>query len=396
MLWNWDVDRTLYPDWEALLTEFRSQGVRVLTYFNPFLADPEGWPGTRRNLYAEAKAQGFLVQRSNGSVYPVGNGGFQAGLMDLTSPGARTLLKDIMKRQLSLGVSGWMADFGEALPYDARLASGVPASTFHNQYPLQWAKLNREALQEAGLEDDAIFFSRSGNARSPAYSKAFWIGDQNTTWDDKDGIKTVIPALLSGGMSGYSLNHMDVGGWLSLTIPLVHFTRSKELMQRWLELGAFGALYRLHHTNRPSQNWQWDSDQETLELFARMSRLYAALGPYRMELMNDARDKGWPLLRHLWLHFPDDPEVLGLERQMMFGSELLVAPALESRKATVRVYLPAGDWVLSWDGASYGSPMAGRWVTVPAPLGQPPIFYRRGSLQGEALVTRLRNEGLLR
>ena len=395
MLWNWDVDRTLYPDWEQLIRELSAEGVRVLAYFNPFLADPAGWPGERRSLYGEAKDRGLLVKKADGSIYAVGNGGFEAGLVDLTNSAARTFLKDVMKKQLALGVSGWMADFGEALPYDAKLSSGVPASQFHNEFTYEWARLNREAMKEAGRDADGLFFNRSGNARSPGQTRAFWIGDQNTTWDDKDGIKTVIPALMAGGMSGYTINHMDVGGWLSLTIPFVGFTRNKELEQRWLELGAFGALYRLHHTNKPNDNWQWDSDAETLQLFARMTRLFAALAPYRAELMSESASRGWPLVRHPLLHHADDPNVIGLERQMMIGSELMAAPVLDPGKTTVDVYLPAGEWTSVWSNVVYGDARKGGYVKVPAPIGEPPILAKRGSKQGEALVQRLRAEGLI-
>jgi alpha-glucosidase len=393
MLWNWDVDRDLYPDWEQLVPEVNAQGVRVIIYFNPFLADPSGW-SARRNLYAEAVQQKLLVTRADGSVYPVGNGGFSAGMVDLTNPDARTFLKDVMKAQLALGVSGWMADFGEALPYDATLFSGDDPRSFHNEYPYEWARLNREAIREAGREGDAIFFSRSGNARSPEQSMAFWIGDQNVTWDANDGIKTVIPALLSGGLSGYALDHIDTGGWLSVTYPIVGFTRSKELEQRWLELGAFGALYRLHHTNKPYDNWQYDSDAETLALFARMTRLFAALAPLRAKAMVEAANDGVPLLRHTWLNAPDDPVVLGLNEQFMIGPDILVAPVVDRGKTTVDAYLPAGQWVLAWTDASYGQAGAGQWVTLPAPIGQPPILVRRGSTDGATLLARLRDEGL--
>lgn len=200
---------------------------------------------------------------------------------------------------------------------------------------------------------------------------------------------------MAGGMSGYAINHMDVGGWLSLTMPFVGFTRSKELEQRWLELGAFGALYRLHHTNKPYNNWQWDSDDETLRLFARMTRLFAALAPYRTELMAESASRGWPLVRHPLLHNSGDPNVLGLERQMMIGSELMAAPVVDSGRTSVELYLPAGEWLSVWSGRVYGNTQRGERVTVPAPIGQPPILYKRGSAQGEALVARLRAEGLL-
>ncbi len=393
MLWNWSPDPLLYPDWSQLVKEIHARGVRVMIYFNPFLADPAGWPGQRTNLYARAKAAGLLVTKVDGSIYPVGNGGFEAGLVDLSNPAAHKFIKKVMREQLALGVSGWMADFGEALPYDAHLHSG-DARTFHNQYPYEWAKLNREALQESGREGDALFFNRSGNARSPSQTMAFWIGDQNTTWDAHDGIKTVVPGLLSGGLSGYQLEHIDTGGWLSLALPAVGFARSKELEQRWLELGAFTALYRLHHTNRPDKNWQYDSDKETLALFARMTRLFAALGPYRNAVMEEGGKTGAPLIRHLLLHYGDDAAALQQNQEFLIGSDVLVAPVVDKGQTKVTVYLPAGKWVHAWSGKAYGRNGAGMNVTVDAPIGTPAFFLRSGS-DGEKLVkSGLQKEGL--
>jgi alpha-glucosidase len=395
MLWNWEVDRGLYPDWEQLVPSLAAEGVRVVIYLNPFLADAAGWQPARRNLYAEAKAQGLLVKKADGSVYAVGNGGFEAGMVDLTNPAARDFLADVMKAQLAVGVSGWMADFGEALPWDAQLASGVDARLYHNAYPYEWARLNRETIAAAGRESEVFFFNRSGNVRSPQQTRAFWLGDQNTTWDANDGMRTVLPGLLSGGLSGYTIDHADIGGWLSVTIPFIGFKRTKELQQRWLELGAFGALFRLHPTNKPDDNWQYDSDPETLRLFARMTRLFAALAPLRAGLMDEAASKGWPLVRHPFLHAGDDPRAWELTQQFNLGPDVMVAPVVDKGKTTVAAYLPAGEWVLVWNGSVYGSPSAGSSVTLPAPIGQPPLLVRKGSASGAALVDRMRAEGLL-
>ena len=390
MFWNWEVDQDAYPDFDRLVQEFHGAGLRVLIYFNPFLTDASEKPKAQRNLYQEAKAQGLLVTQADGSPYPVGNGGFDAGLIDLTQAAGRDLIRKVMVGMLQRGVDGWMADFGEALPYDAQVGSGADPRVLHNLWPTLWSTLSAEAIAEAGRSGDALYFSRSGNLHSPTKTMAFWIGDQNTTWDDNDGIKTVIPALVSGGLSGFAIDHMDTGGWLSIGLPLVGFSRSKELEQRWLELGAFGALFRLHHTNRPDANWQYNSDPETLALFARMSRLYAALAPYRAELMAAAQATGLPLIRHPLLHYPADPEVASLKDQFMLGSDFMVAPVLNPGADSVRVYLPKGRWIHLWSGTAYGSDSLGQWVKVAAPIGQPAVFYPEGRQAGTDLVRRLR------
>jgi alpha-glucosidase len=107
------------------------------------------------------------------------------------------------------------------------------------------------------------------------------------------------------------------------------------------------------------------------------------------------------MVRHLFLHYASDPEAWTADDQFLLGSEILVAPILN--KCWTRpfcsykksVYLPAGQWVHLWNGKVYGSASSGTTVTVPAPIGNPAVFYRNGSVVGETLVKNLRAERLL-
>ena len=122
-----------------------------MPYINPFLVDvAERDRDCERNLYREAEAQGFLVRRPDGFVYEVQNTSFSAAMVDFSTPERAWLKRIIAERVIGVGVSGWMADFGEALPFDATLHSGIDAAIAHNEYPEAWARLNREAIA-AGL-----------------------------------------------------------------------------------------------------------------------------------------------------------------------------------------------------------------------------------------------------
>jgi len=255
--------------------------------------------------------------------------------------------------------------------------------------------VNREAIREASREDDVVFFNRSGYTRSPEYSTLFWLGDQLVDWDEHDGIKSAVTGLLSSGLSGYSLQHSDIGGYTAIDHPLLKYHRSKELLMRWAELAAFTTVYRTHEGNRPEVNHQVYSDEETLRHFSRFAGVYAAWKPYRMELVEEASKTGLPVVRHPLIHYPEDPEVYGLEYQYMVGSEFMVAPVLDPDERSVEVYLPAGRWVHLWSGENYGSSEAGVRVTVKAPIGEPAVFYRKGSIAGGDLREELSAEGLL-
>ena len=377
--WNWELDRDRYPKWDELNAELRSKNIRVMTYVNPFFADVASLKSNlRRNLFAEAEKNGYLVKKADGEPYLILNTDFHAGLLDLTNPAARRWMKDVIKDEvLSRGASGYMADFGEALPFDAKLSSGEPASSFHNRYPEQWAALNREVADEwkkSHANEDVVFFVRSGFTQSPGEARLFWLGDQLVSWDEYDGIKTAVTGLLSSGLSGFSINHSDIGGYTTITHPLRNYHRSKELFMRWTEMAAFQAVFRTHEGNRPDVNHQFHSDNETLLHFSRFARIYAALFSYRRTLFAEAEQHGWPVVRPLWFHYYDDPAVYGIRYEsFLLGRDILVAPVLDKGVTELSVYLPAGQWMHLWTEKAFEG---NRTYSVQAPIGQPAIFIR--------------------
>ncbi len=390
--WNWELDQARYPGWDGLVTDLNADDIRVMTYVSPFIADVSEKPDVERLLFQEAAELGYLVQNSAGEPYLVTNTDFDAALVDLTNPDAREWYKQVIIEQvIGVGAGGFMADFGEALPYDARLYAGTGAE-LHNQYPVMWAELVREAIEESG-QDDLVAFHRSGFTESPRYATLFWLGDQLVSWDQHDGIKSAVTGLLSGGMSGYSYNHSDIGGYTTITNPIADYHRSEELLIRWMELNAFAVVYRTHEGNQPDNNVQFYSNETTLDAFARNAAIYMAWAFYREELVAEAAATGLPVVRHPFIHYPDDPQVYGLRyEQFLVGDQLLVAPVLDPETDTVAAYLPAGEWVHVWSGEVYSG---GVTVTVDAPPGQPAVFYPVGSDVGETFEENLRSAGLL-
>lgn len=380
--WNWELDRERYPDWDRLVDGLDRDGARVMTYVSPLLADPAEKKNVRRNLFLEAEQNGYLVKDRDGEPYMGKITDFSAAHVDLSNPAARDWIKGIIKENVvGSGASGWMSDFAEGLPYDAVLSSGADPRSYHNRYAEEWAKVNCEAVRELGREDDLVFFNRSGFTRSPGQSSLFWLGDQMVTWDRHDGIKTAVTGMLTSGLSGYSLNHSDVGGYTAIDSFPIRYHRSKELLQRWTELAAFTPVFRTHEGNQPELNHQIYTDKESLRHFSRLAKVYAAWKPYRKELMREASETGLPVVRHPFIHYPKDPEVYELEGQFMVGPEFMVVPVLDAGDEWVEVYLPAGRWVHLWSGEVYGSD-EGINTIVEAPIGEPAVFYKEGSEAG--------------
>jgi sulfoquinovosidase len=99
-------------------------------------------------------------------------------MVDFTNPDAWNWMKSIIKDNLvSEGkAGGWMHDFGEYLPFDAQLFSGVDPILYHNQYPADWAAVVKEALDEVGT-DEILYFMRAGTGTSPKNTRLYWMGD---------------------------------------------------------------------------------------------------------------------------------------------------------------------------------------------------------------------------
>ena len=395
--WNWQLDENYYPQWRQLVSDLESSGARMMIYINPFLTTTEG----HNSLFKEADANGYLVKKADGTPYLIKNTDFFAALIDLANPQTRTWIKGVIKNELigKAGASGWMADFGEALPFDGKLAGDAAPDVWHNRFSEEWAKVHREAIEEAGRGDDIVFFNRSGFTQSPKFSTLFWLGDQTETWDQYDGIKTAVVGLLSGGVSGFSLLHSDTGGYVTLSvhaggrkIPVIR--RSDELFQRWMELNAFTAVFRTHEGLDPTIGAQIDSSPANLAHLTRFAKVYKGLATYRKRLVADAAARGYPVVRHPFLHYPDDPNTLSLRYQFLLGPDLMVAPVLDPGMDTVEVYFPLGsEWTDLWTGADTGT--AGSFRRMPAPLSKPAVFLRKGASSAEEIRTGLQNAGAL-
>lgn len=379
--WTWQLDKTRYPDWPALVHDLSVRGIAVTTYVNPWLVDaaPKGDP-TIRNLWSEARSAGYLVRDQAGGPYMVDQGGFSASLVDLTSSRARSWFADVIAREvLANGVAGFMADFGEGLPFDAKLSSGNPL-LLHNEWPRLWAETIREGCQRAG-RSDCVTWMRAGALGQGADVPMFWEGDQLVDFGAEDGMASTLLGKFSAGVSGWPLVHSDVGGYTSVNAVVRNYTRSAELLERWAELEAFGVMMRTHEGNRPAANAQVYDSPTSAAAFARMTRVYAALAPYRQALLRESARTGVPAVRHGWLAAPHTAAAK-VDTQFFLGSSVLVAPVLESGADAVEVTLPPGRWKQLFTGEELDG---GRTIEVSAPVGTPAAFGRVGDPWTERL-----------
>lgn len=367
--WDWKWNEEMYPNLPEKMKEYREKGIRFLGYINPYLVN-DG------SLYKEGKEKGYFATALDGSDYLVDFGEFYCGVVDFTNPEAYDWFKEIIKKNMiEFGLSGWMADFGEYLPTDLKLFSGASPMIEHNHWPALWAKCNYDALVDTNTLGEVVYFMRSGATGSQKYCPLMWAGDQSVDFTIHDGLASVMAGALSVGMSGCGLHHSDIGGYTSIYDNL----RTKELFERWTEMATFTPVMRTHEGNRPDTNFQYYDDANTMEMFARMTDIHVDLKQYIKDAVHENALYGTPVQRPLFMHYENDKNTYDIQTEYLFGRDLLVAPVYLEGVHERDVYLPDDAWVHLFTGQTY----TGGTFSIEAPIGYPPVFYRKSSRYAE-------------
>lgn len=380
--WRWYPDETLYPDFKNWASELSQRGIALLGYANPFLSADQTNP-----LYCEAVQNGYLVKNQDGFDYISSfftGPEYTFACVDLTNPQAFDWLKQRMKEgMVENGLSGWMADYGEYIPLTSKVHS-ENAVAAHCSLPYLWAKLNSELIDETDNRGKLLVFHRSAGAFSNRFATAYWAGDQNPTLDIYDGLASSITALVTSGISGMSINHTDIGGFTTIMTPIYKLTRKKEVMFRWLEYAAFTPVFRTHDGNYSNKlNYQFYYDDEGYAFFAKTARLHNALKWYFKQLEAQAVQKGYPVVRALWLHYPTDEICQTIQYQFLLGSDILVSPVYKMGATQVKAYLPKDEWICPYTGKEF---KGGTYEMLPAPIGKPAVLVRKNAPYAKELL----------
>lgn len=358
---DWRVDRDLYPDFEQVANDLRAQGFAFHTYHNTFIDDSA-------DVHAEAVANGYTIKDANGAPFMFTGVKFNPStLLDLTNPAAVAWAKNVMTEAVALGSDGWMADFAEWLPADAKLASGEDAWLVHNRYPVDWARMNKEMFStQLPNRPPPIYFMRAAWLHSQPEVQVIWAGDQQTDFSEGDGYPSVIPMGLGLGITGFPYFGHDVGGYMSQGTV----STSEELFYRWTTLGALSPVMRTHHGRNVTTNVQWEHNDGTIAHFRRWTRFHMQLIPYLMGL-----DDGLPLFRMIAIDYPDEDWAWTTIDEYLLGDRILVAPIVVEGATSRTVKLPAGQWVPLFGGA----PVEGEIVAI-ADRAEIPAYVKAGSL----------------
>ena len=301
---------------QQMLKDLRSQGFHVclwqLPYFTP-----------KNRYFSELIEKDMYVKNGNGELP------YEDVVLDFSNPETVKWYQDKLAGLLNIGVSAIKVDFGEAAPLNGIYASGKSGWYEHNLYPVRYDMAVSEITKK--LHNENIMWARAAWAGSQRYP-LHWGGDAATT---NTGLLGTLRAGLSFGLSGFSFWSHDMGGFVKAT--------PEDLYCRWIPFGFLTSHTRAHGAP-PTEPWLYDS-KRVQDVFRKSAEMKYRLMPYVYAQAKECTEKGLPMLRAWFVEFPDDPGAWKVDDEYLFGSQILVAPLLESGMTGRTVYLPEGKWI---------------------------------------------------
>lgn len=379
---DWKFDPAYWPDPKAMIEELKSMGIQLMVSIWPTVE-------TDSENYEEMLENGYLIRCDRGVDTSFIFLDKNTLPFDATNPEARGYVwAKVKEHYYDAGVRLFWLD--EAEPeyniYDFdnyRYYSGTCLQT-GNIYPSCYSQAFYDGMKAAG-QTNIVNLVRCAWAGSQKYGALVWSGDIPSTFGS---MKNQLAAGLNMGIAGIPWWTTDIGGFYGGDPTNPEF---QELFIRWFQWGAFCPVMRLHGDREPRQpqygttggyfcasgadNEVWSYGPEAFEICKKYLRLREEMRDYTRKLMEEAHTKGLPLMRAMFVEFPDDPVCWELEEQYMYGDKYLVAPILNLGQRARKVYLPSGcDWRLSDGSQQIFS--GGQWTEVRAPLDTMPVFER--------------------
>ncbi|MGA2193877.1 MAG: TIM-barrel domain-containing protein [Bryobacteraceae bacterium] len=312
---DYQFSTTRFKDPVKMIADLKRDGFHIslwqLPYFVPL-----------NSLFPEIVAEGLAVKDGKGNLP------FEDAVLDFTNPATVRWYQDKIAGLLNMGVGAIKVDFGEAAPLNGIYANGRSGFYEHNLYPLRYNQAVAEITKK--ITGENIIWARSawtGSQRYPLH----WGGDS----DAQDaGMAATLRGGLSFGLSGFTFWSHDIGGFAAKT--------PEELYRRWMPFGMLTSHSRCHGTP-PKEPWEYSP--AFMDDFRRADEMKYRLMPYVYAQSKDASERGLPMVRALFVEFPGDPGSWDVDDEYLFGSDILVAPLMESGTTGRDVYLPPGQWL---------------------------------------------------
>ncbi len=348
---DWECDYVFsserFDNPAKMISDLKADGFHVSLWQLPYFIP-------KNPLFPEIVGQGLAIKDAKG------NTPTEDAILDFSNPATVAWYQAKLEGLLRLGVGAIKADFAEAAPYDGLYASGTTGFFEHNLYPLRYQQAAADITRK--VSGDSIIWARAGWAgaqRNPVH----WGGDSAKTFSAMAG---TLRGGLSIGISGFSFWSHDIGGFFG-------GGENVELYRKWLPFGMLTSHARVHG-EPPKEPWLFGDD--FVNEFRAAAELRYRLMPYIYAQAKDCSERGLPMVRALFIEYPDDPGAWLVDDAYLFGASLYVAPLFEPGATGRDVYLPAGRWIDYQTGKTYD----GGWRRIEAGALPAVILVRDGSV----------------
>ena len=334
---NFEWDPATFPDPKGMLKRYHDRGLHICVWINPYI-------GQKSCLFKEGKDHGYLVKKTDGSVWQTDLWQPGMALVDFTNPDAVAWYQGKLKTLLDMGVDCFKTDFGERIPVkEIEYFDHSDPVKMHNYYTYLYNQAVFELLERERGTGEAVLFARSATVGGQQFP-AHWGGDCSASY-------VSMAETLRGGLSlslgGFGFWSHDISGFES--------TAPADIYKRWGQFGLLSSHSRLHGSS--SYRVPWMFDEEACDILREFVNLKCCLMPYLYGQAVRSHKEGRPVLRPMFLDFPEDRACDTLDRQYMFGDSLLVAPIFKEN-GEVQYYLPEGTWYNLITGAEV---TGGKW-----------------------------------
>ncbi|MCF6165593.1 Alpha-xylosidase [Furfurilactobacillus rossiae] len=354
---EWDKEK--FPDPVGLIKKIHDRGIKVCVWLNPYIAQ-------KSPLFEEGKKNGYFIKRKDGNVWQWDLWQAGNGFVDFTNPDAVKWYQNKLKSLLDMGVDCFKTDFGERIPVDdAVFFDGSNPQQEHNYYTLQYNQAVYDVLAQEKGEHEAVVFARSatvGSQKLPVH----WGGDNLSRYNSMaDSLRGGLSFLVSG----FGFWSHDIGGFEEKATP--------DIYKRWTQFGLLSSHSRYHGSVQYRVPWLFDD--EAVAVTKKFVDLKLSLMPYLYQEAVNTSTVGTPLMRPVFLEFPEDPNTAYLDKEYMFGSKLLVAPVFNDQ-GKVHFYIPEGKWTSLLNEKRYVSDKNGQWVDETFDHLNLPLLVRGNSI----------------
>ncbi len=346
---DYRFDPQYWPDPKAMADELHEMGIKLMVSVWPTINE-------QSENYAEMNRRNLLTRTTRGRNIVHEFMGANT-YIDTTNPETRAFVwEKLRKNYIEHGVDNFWFDAAEPeyfpSQWDNLIFSKGNGDEVGLLYPYYYAQMVHDGMKSIGKADETVTLTRAAWLGSQRYATAVWSGDIPSTFES---LSEQIKSGLNMAVCGIPWWNTDIGGFLNGDIQSDYF---RELIVRWFQYGVFSPIMRLHGvrnriapptpgikepTGGPNELWSFG--EENYEILKELVLLRERLRPYIEQHMQEAADKGYPIMRPMFFEYPEDENCYLTGEQYMFGSGILFAPISGQGQTEKEVYLPAGKWV---------------------------------------------------